>query len=250
MGNRDGKGRAILMCAGEYEPMEILRGAEDFVVAVDGGLARLLEAGIEPDLVLGDFDSLEEKYLPWLDCLKNTRPERLSQLPCEKDDTDTLHAVRVCLERGYKRIDLYGALGGRLDHTIANIQTLSWIRRQGGCGYLLGKNTLATVLCGEMILLPDTFEGTFSIFALDGRVTGVTLEGMKYPLFEWELTNTFPLGVSNEVSNKVSNEVSNEAGTEKRASASVREGLALMILNRREGAKGIDPGELERREIR
>ena len=154
MGNRDGKGRAILMCAGEYEPMEILRGAEDFVVAVDGGLARLLEAGIEPDLVLGDFDSLEEKYLPWLDCLKNTRPERLSQLPCEKDDTDTLHAVRVCLERGYKRIDLYGALGGRLDHTIANIQTLSWIRRQGGCGYLLGKNTLATVLCGEMILLP------------------------------------------------------------------------------------------------
>ena len=249
MGNRDGKGRAILMCAGEYEPMEILRGAEDFVVAVDGGLARLLEAGIEPDLVLGDFDSLEGKYLPWLDCLKNTRPERLSQLPCEKDDTDTLHAVRVCLERGYKRIDLYGALGGRLDHTIANIQTLSWIRRQGGCGYLLGKNTLATVLCGEMILLPDTFEGTFSIFALDGRVTGVTLEGMKYPLFEWELTNTFPLGVSNEVSNKVSNEVSNEAGAEKRASASVREGLALMILNRREGSKGINPGELERRKF-
>ena len=92
-----------------------------------------------------------------------------------------------------------------------------------------------------MILLPDTFEGTFSIFALDGRVTGVTLEGMKYPLFEWELTNTFPLGVSNEVSN--------EAGAEKRASASVREGLALMILNRREGSKGIDPGELERRKF-
>ena len=237
MENKKEKGRAILMCAGEYEPMEILRGAEDFVIAVDGGLSRLLEAGIEPDLVLGDFDSLEEKYLPWLDSLKKTSPEKLIRLPCEKDDTDTVYAVRVCLERGYSRIDLYGALGGRLDHTIANVQTLSWIRKQGGCGYMLGKNTLVTVLCGEKILLPDTFEGTFSIFALDGRLTGVTLEGMKYPLIEGELTNSFPLGVSNEV----------RAG--KRASAAVREGLALMILNWGVASKGINPRDLERRDL-
>lgn len=63
--NNKGSGRAILMCAGEYEMMEILRGAEDLVIAVDGGLSRLLQAGIEPDLVLGDFDSLGDQYLPF-----------------------------------------------------------------------------------------------------------------------------------------------------------------------------------------
>ena len=235
--NNKGSGRAILMCAGEYEMMEILRGAEDLVIAVDGGLSRLLQAGIEPDLVLGDFDSLGEQYLPFLENMKKTAPDRVLQLPCEKDDTDTVHAARVCLEKGYKTILIYGALGGRLDHTIANVQTLSWIRLNGGCGYLLAGKTLATVLCGEKITLPDTYEGTFSLFAMDEHVTGVTLEGMKYPLSEAVLANTFPLGVSNEVF----------AGTQ--ASVTVRQGLALMILHGR-GDRGIcRPEELRREDL-
>lgn len=226
------------MCAGEYESMEILRGAEDLVIAVDGGLPRLLEAGIEPDLVLGDFDSLEKKYLPYLEDLKKNAPDKLLQLPCEKDDTDTVYAARVCLEKGYDNILLYGALGGRLDHTIANVQTLSWIRSQGGCGYLLGRKTLVTVLCGEKITLPDTYGGTFSLFAMDGEVSGVTLEGMKYPLADGTLVNTFPLGVSNEVT----------AG--RQACVSVDKGLALMILESSAGGALCRPQDLMREKLR
>lgn len=232
--NRDGRGRAILMCAGEYEPMEILRNAEDLVIAVDGGLPRLLEAGIEPDLLLGDFDSLEEKYRPYLDSQNQAFPDKVLRLPCEKDDTDTVYAARVCLERGFRDIFIYGALGGRLDHTIANVQTLAWIFGQGGRGSLIGKKTFATVLRGEKIILPESYEGTFSLFALDERVSGVTLEGMKYPLSEAELTNTFPLGVSNEVT----------AG--RRAAVTVREGLALMILQGEKAGKFCVSEELRR----
>lgn len=237
--------RAILMCAGEYEPIPIpvgkksksLRSAEAFeycredslVIAVDGGLPRLLAQGIMPDLVLGDFDSLEEKFQPALEEFDAAHPGCLFRLPCEKDDTDTVYAARMCLERGCREILFYGALGGRLDHTVANLQTLSWLKEEGAEGYLIGKTTLAAVIGAETVLLPAGYEGTFSLFALDREVTGVTLEGMKYPLSEAVVTNSFPVGVSNEVNADTVR--STAAG---RASVTVRQGLALMILEKSE----------------
>ncbi len=237
--------RAILMCAGEYEPIPIpvgqkhksLRSAEAFeyyeedplVVAVDGGLPRLLAQGIIPDLVLGDFDSLEDKFRPDLDEFDAVHPGCVFRLPCEKDDTDTVYAARLCLERGCREILFYGALGGRLDHTVANLQTLSWLKEEGAEGYLIGKTTLAAVIGSEKVLLPAGYEGTFSLFALDREVTGVTLEGMKYPLSEAAVTNTFPVGVSNEV-----NADTVRGRDSGRASVTIRQGLALMILEKSE----------------
>ena len=215
--------RAILMCAGEYEQMEIPCTAGDLVVAVDGGLGRLLEQKIEPDLVLGDFDSLGAEYRSYLEMLEKEQPERLRRLPCEKDDTDTLYACRVCQERGCREILIYGGLGGRLDHTLANIQTLAWLIEQGTAGYLLGKKTLVTVLDGEEMKLPEGFSGTFSLFALDTEVSGVTLEGMKYPLYDAAMTNAFPLGVSNEVHST------------QRACLRVRTGKAVVLLESGQG---------------
>ncbi len=219
--------RAILMCAGEYEKMEILRRAEDLVIAVDGGLPRLLAQGIEPDLILGDFDSLGEDLFPLLEKLERTGRKKVLRLPREKDDTDTIYAARLCLEQGYRDFLIYGALGGRLDHTMANIQTLAWLRERDARAYLVGKTTLISVLSGEKVTFPENFEGIFSLFALDSRVTGVTLEGMKYPLQDGELTNSFPLGVSNEISSEIS--------YTQRASVTVREGKALMILTKSRG---------------
>ena len=170
------------MCAGEYEKMEILRRAEDLVIAVDGGLPRLLAQGIEPDLILGDFDSLGEDLFPLLEKLERTGRKKVLRLPREKDDTDTIYAARLCLEQGYRDFLIYGALGGRLDHTMANIQTLAWLRERDARAYLVGKTTLVSVLSSEKVTFPENFEGIFSLFALDSRVTGVTLEGMKYPL--------------------------------------------------------------------
>ena len=250
--------RAILMCAGEYEPIPIpvgeknksLRFAEAFdnapgkpdgaggtiVAAVDGGLPRLLAQDIMPDLVLGDFDSLDNKYRPYLEQFGALHPDRLLRLPREKDDTDTVYAARMCLELGCRELLFYGALGGRLDHTIANIQTLVWLKKQGADGYLIGKKTLVAVIGSETVLLPADYEGMFSLFALDAEVSGVTLEGMKYPMSEGTVTNSFPIGVSNEIHPET------VSGTVRgRAVVTVRSGLALMILETSAGTGSL-PG--------
>lgn len=250
--------RAVLMCAGDFEPFYISVNAEDggkipigdylrkeeeknedpcdarIFVAVDGGLERLLALGIEPDLVLGDFDSLGKKYGSYLEEVRRTSPERIVRLPCEKDDTDTLHALRVCMDRGCREFLLLGALGGRLDHTMANIQCLAWLRKNDAVGYLVGKDTIVTVLSAETLLFPENLTATFSLFALDSRLRGVTLEGMKYPLSEGTVENTFPIGVSNEI----------RPGD--RAGVTVREGLALVILQMPRGAGVPDPSLFER----
>ena len=203
-------------------------------VAVDGGLERLLALGIEPDLVLGDFDSLWKKYGSYLEEVRRTSPERIVRLPREKDDTDTLHALRVCMERGCREFVRLGALGGRLDHTMANIQCLAWLRKNDAVGYLVGKDTIVTVLSEETILFPENLTCTFSMFALDSRLTGVTLEGMKYPLTDGVVDNTFPIGVSNEI----------RPGD--RAGVTVRDGLALVILQMPPGAGVPDPSLFQR----
>ena len=245
--------RAVLMCAGEYEPIPIpvgrdnksLRSAEafadePFVVSVDGGLPRLLDADIVPDLVLGDFDSLDKKYHPYLEEFGSRHPDRLLRLPCEKDDTDTVYAARVCLERGCRELLFYGALGGRLDHTFANIQTLAWLKKEGADGYLIGKTTLAAVVGAERVILPARYEGTFSIFALDEEVGGVTLEGMKYPLSEAVITNRFPIGVSNEIHPETTANVSGGC-----ACVTVRSGLALIILETETAGTGEGTGGMK-----
>ena len=151
--------RAILMCAGEYEKMEILRRAEDLVIAVDGGLPRFLAQGIEPDL-------MGEDLFPLLEKLERCGRKKVLRLPREKDDTDTIYAARLCLEQGYRDFLIYGALGGRLDHTMANIQTLAWLRERDARAYLVGKTTLVSVLSSEKVIFPENFEGIFSLFAL------------------------------------------------------------------------------------
>ena len=113
----------------------------DLVIAADAGYENLRQAGIRPDLVVGDFDSLG--YVP--------KGQESVVYPARKDDTDTMLAVRIGLNRGYRRFLLYGALGGRMDHTLANLQCLSFIVDHGGEGYLLGDEMMT--VAGEARLL-------------------------------------------------------------------------------------------------
>ena len=114
--------------AGERVPLRSMPGAEALVIAADGGFDYARSLGIEPALVVGDFDSMP-------------RPETAAELiclPCEKDDTDMLYAARRALERGAAMCHLYGGTGGRADHTMANVQTLLWLRRRGVDARLYG----------------------------------------------------------------------------------------------------------------
>ncbi len=157
----------------------------DLVIAADAGYLQL--DGIKPDYVVGDFDSLG--YEP--------QGERILRHPAEKDDTDTLLAVKLGLSLGYSAFVLLGGVGGRLDHTLANIQTLAYLQARGAKACLVGEaETIAMLTCGTLRFRAG-LSGAVSVFAYGDQATGVYERGLQYPLTNATLTDDFPLGVSN-----------------------------------------------------
>lgn len=160
----------------------------DFVIAADAGLKYCRDAWVVPDIILGDFDSLGA--VP--------EGENVLRLPVEKDDTDTIYAMRTGLERGYTDFVIYGGMGGsRADHTIANLQGLLFLASHGAHGRMYGDGVVWSVLHNEEICFPEGCSGTLSLFCMDGAARGVTIRGLKYELSGAELRSDFPVGVSN-----------------------------------------------------
>ncbi len=176
----------VIFCAGEFEKLaEPIRKAS-FVIAADGGLRHTQALGLMPDVIMGDFDSLG--YIP----------EGAEVFPVEKDDTDTLLAIRRGLEAGCRRFVIYGGLDGpHLEHTVANFQALQFLADRGGQGFLVGNNRIATVIKDRKIRFPEKAKGTVSVFCMGADARGVTLQGLQYELENSSLTAGFPLGVSN-----------------------------------------------------
>ncbi len=172
---------------------------ESFCIAADGGLDALLGLGVKPDLVIGDMDSLAGRDR--LERLENEEAVRVKRLPCKKDDTDMLAAIREGLCEGCERFEMYGALGGRTDHTLANIQCLYFLLSRGAYGVLHGVGERMELLRNSRLEFPMDFckKGTFfSAFALGRTAHGVTEKGLLYELCNADLTPDFPIGVSNE----------------------------------------------------
>lgn len=160
-----------------------------WILCADSGLRLAQRMGVTPNLVLGDFDSLG--MLPDAPYYK---------APVEKDDTDTVLAIRFGLEKGCQRFVIYGALGGRFDHSYANIQTLLFLHQHHASGILVGETDLLTLqTAGVTVEYPKREGFTFSVFALTPQCKGVSIRGVKYPLENATLTMYHPLGVSNEI---------------------------------------------------
>ena len=178
--------KCIVFCAADFDKLAQEIQADDYVIAADGGLKHLETLSLEPQAILGDFDSLG--YVP-----------RGGQVfPVEKDDTDAMLAVRHGLERGFREFVIYGGLDGqRLDHTVANYQTLQYLANNGAKGYLIGKDYIVTVIKNETVRFPETAKGILSLFCLGADARGVSLQGLQYPLENGTLSSGFPLGVSN-----------------------------------------------------
>lgn len=194
-------GRCVIFCAGGFEKLARPIQKDDYILAADGGLAHLQKLGLTPDGIIGDFDSLG--YVP----------QNSQVFPVEKDDTDSMLAVRKGLELGYKEFILYGALDGpRLDHTIANLQTLLFLESQGAKGTLVGLKYLITTVKNGVLKLPLAESGIVSVFCLGEKARGVTIRGLKYGLENGQLNSSFPLGVSNHFVGKESS-VAVEEGT-------------------------------------
>lgn len=187
--------RCIIVGAGDYSATKWIRDSEDYVIAADGGYEALKQIGQLPDVLIGDMDSLSNRKM--LQQARNQGVE-LIELPPEKDDTDMLAAIKHGLEKGCKRFDIYGGLGKRLDHTIANIQCLLFLKKHKAEGILYGKNSRTLLLCDEKMFFPANMKGTFSAFAFGGDAKGVTERGLKYALEDALVRQEFPIGVSNE----------------------------------------------------
>ena len=204
-------GKCVIFCAAGFDALAAPLEKDDYIIAADGGLEHTRKLGIQPDEILGDFDSLG--YIP----------EDSRVFPVEKDDTDAMLAVRRGLEMGFREFLLYGSLDGpRLDHTVANFQTLQFLCDREAFGYLVGSRYLVTAVKNGTLRFPAGATGTVSVFCLGADARGVDLEGLYYPLQDGVLSAGFPLGVSNHFT-----------GAE--ATVCVRDGSLLVMWDRENG---------------
>lgn len=180
-----------------------------FVICADKGFALAESLGVEADIVLGDFDSLN--YTP--------SGDKVMCFPPEKDDTDLMLAINKALEMGAKKIVIYGACGGRIDHMIGNIACLALIAENGACGTIVGDNDIISFHLPSEFSVPYKEDFSLSLFAYSREVKGLAISGAKYCVQDCTLTDSVTLGVSNEI-------------TSPKAKISFTEGRLLVIQSR------------------
>lgn len=204
----------IIVGAGAFAGLRLPIGADDFVIAADGGYAYLKACGARCDLLMGDLDSLAPETEI------DTDTKRFNPI---KDDTDTMLALRYGMEHGYRRFVLYGVFGGRFDHTAATLQSVMWACGQGAEIIAFEDKddgtpgAFITAVKNGTMRFPAGGEGYLSLFALNGPARGITLKNLKYELSDSEMVPDTALGVSNEFL----------AG--KSAEITVKDGMLLVI---------------------
>lgn len=196
--------RALIIAGGRMEP-EFFRAyinahTFDFMAAVDFGLQFFYDAGIKPDLIAGDFDSAEKSLIRFFEGQDGIAWLRLNP---EKDDTDTEAALRKTLKAGYKEIHILGGTGSRIDHMLGNIGLLGIGLEENAEILLVDSHNRIRMIRDEFSIARKEQYGTYiSLLPVTPRVTGITLEGMKYPLTDFTLEQFYTLGVSNEIADE------------------------------------------------
>ena len=194
--------KCIIIGAGEFREEVIEKDSDDLLIIADGGYYNYLKTKnydiSSINVLVGDFDSLDKKNLK---LSNNTKIITLNPI---KDDTDILDAVKYGLDLGYNEFYIYGALGGRIEHSIANIGILSYLKDKNANGYLIDQKKIIRVIKNESITFSKDYEGYISVFSLYTKSYGVTLKNFKYELNNYELSENFPLGIDNEFIGKES----------------------------------------------
>ncbi len=201
-------GVCYIVGAGDCPKLNINKNIGDFIIAADGGLEYLEKADIAPDIIIGDFDSLG----------KIPSGDNVIKLNPVKDITDMNAAVDIGIERGYTEFHIYGACGGRMDHTLANIQLAASLASENIKAFIHDGETVITAVCNGSMSFSDEYKGYISVFAHSDECKGIYLKGFKYTLENGTLSNLFPLGVSNEFIGKESEII-------------VGQGVAILIYN-------------------
>lgn len=164
-------------------------GSEDKIICADRGFAHIKHTKIIPDLIIGDFDSYSGKLPDNIEILRSVP---------EKDDTDTMLAVRTAISRGAEKIRIYGALGGRFDHAFANIQTLKFAHDNGCEAEIISEDNIIMLRSQGIHTFEKRENWYFSVFAYSEKLEIKSMSGVKYLVENFTITNSFPIGVSNE----------------------------------------------------
>lgn len=198
--------RCVILGAGPIRDYQICRSfllQDDFILCADGGYAHACRMEIQPDLLIGDFDSMQ---------IPETAGCKILSYPPEKDDTDMLLALKSGLERGFRDFLILGGLGGRLDHTVANFTVLAYALSHCARAVLRDEKNAAVLLRDSVLSIPDCPGFKMSVFPYGGAAQGVCLRGVKYPLEDYDMEPYCTLGVSNEILSAGA-EVSVKSGT-------------------------------------
>jgi len=186
----------------------------DLLIAADSGMNFLHRNNIVPDIIAGDFDSVSSASL---DTFANRNDVEILRLNPVKDDTDTEFVIREAIRRGATEITVLGATGTRLDHVLGNMHLLGIGVQEGVQIQLVDAHNRIRMISGEIELRREEQFGNFvSFLPIDGSVTGVTLEGFKYPLKDAVIPSFSSLGISNEI-------------IEEKARVEIKEGVLLMM---------------------
>jgi len=168
---------------------------EHYLIGADRGAQFLIENGFTPNIAIGDFDSVtKEQY----DIIQLKSKEILSFDAIDKDYTDTELSFLHAIERGSTEIILLGGLGTRFDHSIGNIQLLSLALHKGIKACLIDAHNQIRLIHDSLNVQRDQYH-YISLLPYSEVVTGITLEGFKYPLHNATIKKGESIGVSNEL---------------------------------------------------
>ncbi len=188
----------------------------DLIICADAGYLLAAAEGVVPNVVIGDFDSIQDcdDYA----CDKMDSDIRCITLPTAKDDTDTLAAVKFAIREGYYRIRMLGGIGARLDHTIANLQTLAYGLECGAFITMSDENNSAFLLKDGWAEVMKKDNSYLSIFSWSDESKHVSIKGTAYDVDDAEFSRKFPVGVSNEI-------------IDERASIAIGKGILLVVVS-------------------
>lgn len=173
---------------GRYDRIHSYLREDDFYICCDSGLKHREKLGIIPNLIVGDFDSYKNPHMDVETII----------LPCEKDDTDTVFAVKEALSRGFQDFLLVGVIGGRLDHTLGNVSLLLMLDAQGKEAMALDDFSEMQIVSDQPAQIENRY-AYFSLLNISGTAQGITIKNAKYPLAEAEISCEYQYGISNEV---------------------------------------------------
>lgn len=201
--------KCIIMGASKTSIKNIIVNSDDYIIASDGGYNNLLNLNIKPNLLVGDFDSIT-------DVPNNIEIKKFKR---EKDETDTYLAIEEGIKRGYNNFELYGCLGNRPEHTIANIQNIVGFKKKGINCTLIDENTKVLIVSENESVKIFEKDSYISLFSYTSNCV-VSIKNMKYNLEKYKITNTFPIGLDNEPIDDV-------------GLIEVHEGTAILIISKK-----------------